>query len=171
MAPLTGGLSLPLALHASHRKRYGDNQNNLLCVVLSDIRRRVSRRIRDSAASDVHDLRARIHELKKYQKQLGPQIKKVHDMTKELERAKMLAGETARKNTNLCELVRQQCDEYLGLKDKAMKMVSQTRSLEARVKTLTYAEGADEVKTVIKGLDDDLKQMTLKSISHLPWDD
>ena len=171
MAPLTGGLSLPLALRASHQKRYEDDQNHLLYVFLSDVRCRVSRRRRDSAASNVRDLRAKIQELKEYQKQLAPHVKKVQDTTKKLEKVKMSAGETTRKNMNLRELVSQQCDQYLGLKEKAMKMVSQTRSLEARVKTFTYAEGADEVKMVIKGLDNDLKQMTLTSISDFPWDD
>lgn len=138
---------------------------------MSDARCRVSRRLRDSAASDVRDLRAKIQELKEYQKQLTPHVKKVQDTTNKLEKVKMSAGEMTRKNKNLCELVSQQCDQYLGLKEKAMNMASQTRSLQTHVKTLTYVEGADKVKKVIKGLDSDLRQMTLISISDFPWDD
>ena len=109
--------------------------------------------MRDSANSDIRSLRAEIRELTQDQGLLAHVVEKIQDVAKKLERIKMTAAETTRKNSNLRKLVSQHRNQYLILKEKAISITSQTRSLQTRAKTLTYAEGEVEVRKVFEGLE------------------
>ncbi|KAI4201548.1 MAG: hypothetical protein LQ350_003163 [Teloschistes chrysophthalmus] len=95
---------------------------------------------------------------------LAEDVNKIETATAKLEAAKESLAVVIRKNSNLTKVVKTQLEQYLELREQAMMVASRARELQGRVDTLTYAEGAKEVKLVMAGLVDDLQGKEIKAL-------
>ncbi|KAL8642215.1 MAG: hypothetical protein Q9228_001062 [Teloschistes exilis] len=95
---------------------------------------------------------------------LAEDVEKIETATAKLEAAKESLAAVVRKNSNLTKVVKTQLEQYLELREQAMMVASRARELQGRVDTLTYAEGAQEVKRVMAGLVDDLQDKEIKAL-------
>ncbi|KAL8769262.1 MAG: hypothetical protein Q9194_005498 [Teloschistes cf. exilis] len=144
-ALVTGGLTAPLALAASSSKR-------------------TYRRLRDSMAVQAASIEEGLEECQETEAALAEDVEKIETATAKLEAAKESLAAVVRKNSNLTKVVKTQLEQYLELREQAMMVASRARELQGRVDTLTYAEGAQEVKRVMAGLVDDLQDKEIKAL-------
>ncbi|KAL8629760.1 hypothetical protein Q9189_004554 [Teloschistes chrysophthalmus] len=144
-ALVTGGLTAPLALAASSSKR-------------------TYRRMRDSMVVQAASIEEGLEECQEIEAGLAEDVNKIETATAKLEAAKESLAVVIRKNSNLTKVVKTQLEQYLELREQAMMVASRARELQGRVDTLTYAEGAKEVKLVMAGLVDDLQGKEIKAL-------
>ncbi|KAI4188571.1 MAG: hypothetical protein L6R41_002039 [Letrouitia leprolyta] len=93
-------------------------------------------------------------------------LQEIQDASTDIEATKESLDATTMKNSALTSIVQKQLDHYSDLKERAVTIASQTRSLQARVETLTYAEGTQEVRGVMFGLIDDMQQNEMRSLMN-----
>ncbi|KAI4263303.1 MAG: hypothetical protein L6R42_001545 [Xanthoria sp. 1 TBL-2021] len=146
-ALVTGGLTAPFALAASGSKRKYRKKRNLNAVQAITVKESIKK-------------------CQEIESQLKEDLEEIRDANSDIEATKESLDEMTQKKGVLTTLVQTQLQQYCGLKEKAMMIASQTRSLQARVKTLTYAEGVQEVRNVMCGLVNDMQQMEMKALMN-----
>ncbi|KAI4256827.1 MAG: hypothetical protein LQ352_001907 [Teloschistes flavicans] len=144
-ALVTGGLIAPFAMAASSSKR---NYRNF----------------RDSMADQAANIEKGLEEQQEIEAALAKDVDKIETANTKLEATKGSLAVVIKKNDILTTVVKTQLDQYLNLREQAMMVASRARELHGRVDTLTYAEGANEVKRVMAGLVDDMQGKEIKAL-------
>lgn len=133
---------------------------------LADTLKRKYRKKRNLNAVQAITVYESIKECQEIESQLKEGVEKIRDVNSDIEATRESLDEMTQKNGVLTTLVQTQLQQYCGLKERAMMIASQTRSLQARVKTLTYAEGVQEVRYVMSGLVNDMQQTEMKALMN-----
>lgn len=133
---------------------------------LADTLIRKYRKKRNLNAVQAITVKESIKKCQEIESQLKEDLEEIRDANSDIEATKESLDEMTQKKGVLTTLVQTQLQQYCGLKEKAMMIASQTRSLQARVKTLTYAEGVQEVRNVMCGLVNDMQQMEMKALMN-----
>ena len=107
---------------------------------------------------------AKLEKCQEAEAQLEEKLEEIRDASSDVEATKELLDEVTEKNNTLTTFVQTQLEHYSNLKEQAMMVASQARELQGRVETLTYTEGATEVRHVMLGLMEDLQQSEMKPL-------
>ena len=125
---------------------------------------RTNRRMRDLNAEQAATIQADLEEYQEAEGQFREGLEEIQDTSLDVEATKESLDEVTKKNGALTTIVQAQLEHYCNLKERAMMIASQTRALQARVETLTYAAGAQEVRRVMFGLINDMQQNEMKAL-------